>query len=70
MYDKMDPDAIAALSDPTTLQDEDSEESNDKQQPQVKEPEEEEESKEEQDTNPTTAKEQSIPENSWMTRSG
>jgi hypothetical protein len=32
MYDEMDPDAIAALSDPTTLQDdEDGEESNDKQ---------------------------------------
>jgi hypothetical protein len=37
MYDKMDPDAITALSDPTTLQDdEDSEEYDDKQQPQVK----------------------------------
>jgi hypothetical protein len=32
--------------------------------------EEEEESKEEQDPNPTTAKEQTIPENVWMTRSG
>jgi CO dehydrogenase/acetyl-CoA synthase beta subunit len=71
----MDPDAIAALNDPTTLQDdEDSEDSDDKQHPQVKEPDEEEEpeeeSEEEQDPNPTTAKEQTIPENVWMTISG
>jgi hypothetical protein len=32
--------------------------------------EEEEESNEEQDPNPTTAKEQTIPENVWMTRYG
>jgi hypothetical protein len=43
IYDEMDPAAIAALNDPTTLQDdEDSEDSDDKQQPQVKEPDEEE----------------------------
>jgi hypothetical protein len=75
MYDKMDPDAIAALNDPTTLQDdEDSEDSDEEEQPQVKEPdkeeESEEESEEEQDPNPTTAKEQTIPENAQMTRSG
>jgi hypothetical protein len=50
------------------------EESNDKQKPQVKEPDEEaeseEESKKEQDANPTTAEEQTIPENAQMTRSG
>jgi hypothetical protein len=68
MYDKKDPDAIAALKDPTTLQDdEDSEESDVKQQPQVKEldkeKESEEESEEEKDPNPTTAKEQTVPEN-------
>jgi hypothetical protein len=44
------------------------------QQPQDQEPDEEEEpeeeSKEEQDPNPTTAKEQTILENAWMTRSG
>jgi hypothetical protein len=66
MYDEMDSDAITALNDPTTLQDEEgSIDSNDEQQPQVKEPDEEEESeeesKEEQDPNPTTAKEQTIP---------
>jgi hypothetical protein len=48
MYDKMDPDAIAALNDPTTLQDnEDSEDSDEEEQPQVEEPDEEEESQEE-----------------------
>jgi hypothetical protein len=75
MYDEMDPDAIAALNDPTTLQDdEDSEDSDEEEQPQVEEPDEEEESEEEseeeQDPNPTTAKEQTIPENAQMTRSG
>jgi hypothetical protein len=75
MYDEMDPDAMAALNDPTTLQDdEDSEDSEEEQQPQVKEPDEEEESEEEseeeQDPNPTTAKGQTIPENAQMTRSG
>jgi hypothetical protein len=74
MYDEMDPDAIAALNDPTTLQDdEDNEDSDEEEQPQVKEPDEEEseeESEEEQDPNPTTAKEQTIPENARMTRSG
>jgi hypothetical protein len=75
MYDEMDPDAIAALNDPTTLQDdEDSEDSDEEEQPQVKEPDEEEESEEEseeeQDPNPTTAEEQTIPENAQMTRSG
>ena len=75
MYDEMDPDAIAALNDPTTLQDdEDSEDSDDEEQPQVEEPddeeESEEESEEEQDPNPTTAEEQTIPENAQMTRSG
>jgi hypothetical protein len=75
MYDEMDPDAIAALNDPTTLQDdEDSEDSDEEEQPQVEEPDEEEESeeesKEEQDPNPTTAEEQTIPENAQMTRSG
>jgi hypothetical protein len=75
MYDEMDPEAIAALNDPTTLQDdEDSEDSDEEEQPQVKEPDEEEESeeesKEEQDPNPTTAEEQTIPENAQMTRSG
>jgi hypothetical protein len=45
LYDEMDPDAIAALNDPTTLQDdEDSEDSDEEEQPQVKEPDEEEES--------------------------
>jgi hypothetical protein len=64
MYDEMDPDAIAALNDPTTLQDdEDSEEPDE-------EEESEEESEEEQDPNPTTAEEQTIPENAKMTRSG
>jgi hypothetical protein len=48
MCNKMDPNAIAALSDPATLQDDEViEESVDKQQPQVKEPDKEEESKEE-----------------------
>jgi hypothetical protein len=75
MYDEMDPDAIAALNDPTTLQDdEDSEDSDEEEQPQVKEPNKKEESKEEseeeQDHNPTTAGEQTIPENAQMTRSG
>jgi hypothetical protein len=75
MYDKMDPDAIAAQNDLTILQhDEDSEHSNEEEQPQVKEPDEEEESEEEseeeQDPNPTTAKEQTIPDNAQMTRSG
>jgi hypothetical protein len=43
MYDKMDPDTIAALSNPTTLQDdEDNEESYDKQQLQDQEPDKEE----------------------------
>jgi hypothetical protein len=75
MYDEMDPEAIAALNDPTTLQDdEDSEDSDDEEQPQVKEPddeeESEEESEEEQDPNLTTAEEQTIPENAQMTRSG
>jgi hypothetical protein len=43
MYDEMDPDAIAALNDPTTLQDdEDSEDSDEEEQPQVEEPDEEE----------------------------
>jgi hypothetical protein len=75
MYDKMDPNAIATLNDPTTLQDdEDSEDSDEEEQPQVKEPDEEEESEEEseeeQDPNPTTAEEQTIPENAQMTRSG
>jgi hypothetical protein len=76
MYDEMDPDAIAALNDPTTLQDdEDSEDSDEEEQPQVKEEpdeeeESEEESEEEQDPNPTTAKEQTISENAQMTRSG
>jgi hypothetical protein len=43
MYDKMDPDTIAALSNPTTLQDdEDSEESYDEQQLQDQEPDKEE----------------------------
>jgi hypothetical protein len=75
MYDEMDPDAIAALNHPTTLQDdEDSEDSDEEEQPQVKEPdneeESEEESEEEQDPNPTTAEEQTIPENAQMTRSG
>jgi hypothetical protein len=60
MYDEMDPDAIAALNDHTTLQDdEDSEDLDEEEQPQVKEPdkeeESEEESEEEQDPNPTTA---------------
>jgi hypothetical protein len=59
MYDEMDPDAIAALNDPTTLHnDEDSEDSDEEEQPQVEEPDEEEESeeesKEEQDPNPTS----------------
>jgi hypothetical protein len=75
MYDEMDPEAIAALNDPTTLQDdEDSEDSDEEEQPQVEEPDEEEESEEEseeeQDPNPTTAEEQTIPENAQMTRSG
>jgi hypothetical protein len=75
IYDEMDPDAMAALNDPTTLQDDEySEDSEEEQQPQVKEPDEEEESEEEseeeQDPNPTTAKEQTIPENAQMTRSG
>jgi hypothetical protein len=75
IYDEMDPDAIAALNDPTTLQDdEDSEDSDEEEQPQVEEPDEEEESEEEseeeQDPNPTTAEEQTIPENAQMTRSG
>jgi hypothetical protein len=75
LYDEMDPDAITALSDPTTLQDdEDSEESGDEQQLQVKEPhkeeEFEEESGEEQDPNPTTAEAQTIPENPEITKSG
>jgi hypothetical protein len=75
MYDEMDPDAIAALNDPTTLQDdEDSKDSDDEEQLQVEEPddeeESEEESEEEQDPNPTTAEEQTIPENAQMTRSG
>jgi hypothetical protein len=65
MYDEMDPDAIAALNDPTTLQDdEDSEDSDEEEQPQVEEPDKEEEfeeeSEEEQDPNPTTAEEQTI----------
>ncbi len=48
MCNKMDPNAIAALSDPATLQDDEViEEPVDKQQPQVKEPDKEEESKEE-----------------------
>jgi hypothetical protein len=67
MYDKMDPDAIAALNGPTTLQDdEDIEDSDEEEQPQVEEPDKE----EEQDPNPTTAKKQTIPENTQMTRSG
>jgi hypothetical protein len=60
----MDPDAIAALNDPTTLQDDEDSEDSDE------EEESEEESKEEQDPNPTTAEEQTIPESAQMTRSG
>jgi hypothetical protein len=76
MYDEMDPNAIAALNDPTTLQDdEESEDSDEEEQSQVKEPDEEEESeeessKEEQDPNPTTANKQTVPENAQMTSSG
>jgi hypothetical protein len=78
MYDKMDPDAIAALNDPTTLQDnEDSEDSDEEEQPQVAEPDEEEESHNNNPKRrgtrsqyPTTAEEQTIPENAQMTRSG
>jgi hypothetical protein len=55
--------------------DTDNEDSDEEEQPQVKEPDkeeesEEEESKEEHDPNPTTAEDQTIPENAQMTRSG
>ena len=74
MYDEMDPDDIAALAEPITMQqDEDSEVSEEDQQPQEdpdEEEEPEEESEDEQDPNPTTAQEQTIPENTRTTRSG
>jgi hypothetical protein len=74
MYDEMDPDDIAALAEPiTTQQDEDShvyEEHQQLQEDSDEEEEPEEQSEDEHEPNPTTAQEQTIPENTQTTRSG
>ena len=65
MFDEMDPDEIAAQGEPTTPHDDDNESVES-----IRDHDEDAEPEEEENTNPTTAEEQTIPENAQITRSG